>query len=208
LLLFFIKKTDSQPVHLKNNFIALRKVIANPKVLQLFCIWFSFSSVIALTTGQFPIEVKKVFGLGAIGYLTPIFYLLPILFSYYLGKASDIKGRKFFLTAAYVLIIAGLVLLMWQLCGVNKMLFILSFILISLGYAIYAPLRFALMGDASGNVNLESLAAISVIANNLGYVVVFLINLYLPLVLSYLIPLFVIFFSSIIVLPMLRLNKV
>ncbi|MEK7503687.1 MAG: MFS transporter [Patescibacteria group bacterium] len=205
IFLSFLKRTESQLINFKNNLLIFKKVIVNPKFFRLFLIWFSFSAVIASTSGQFPLEVKKIFGIKAIGFLMPIFYSLPIIFSYYMGKASDFRGRKFFLVASYLLIVIGLALLLLQFTfEANKVLFVLSFLFISLGYAIYAPLRFALMGDASTNENLESLAAVSIIANNLGYVVIFLINLSLPIIFSYLILFLIVLFSLIIIRPMLK----
>ena len=208
IILFFLKKIEPAEVNLKDNFRAIKKAIVSPLALRLSLIWFSFSLIIASVSGQFPLEIKKYFGLNSIGFVTPIFYFLPIVFSYYLGRASDVRGRKSFLIISYVLVLIGLGLFVSQIqFGLPKIFFILSFLAISLGYAVYAPLRFALMGDVSSSVNLESIAAVSVVASNLGYVTVFLVNLYLPPVFSYLIPLLIIVVSFVIVLPMLRSKK-
>lgn len=201
-------KAETGEIGFKDNFHNLKETIKNPVALKFSLIWLSFSLVIASVSGQFPLEIKKHFGLGSIAFITPIFYLLPIILSYYLGKSSDIRGRKVFLISAFIIVLLGLGLFILQnQIGLNKVFLILSFLIISLGYAIFAPLRFALLGDISANGNLEHLTAFSIFASNLGYVIVFLTNLYLPAVFAYLIPFFFIFLSLIIIMPVLKSNK-
>lgn len=184
-----------------------KKLMLNPVAFRFSLIWFSFSLIIASVAGKFPLEIKKYFGLSSIGFLTSIFYFLPIVFSYFAGKISDTKGRKSFLVAAYILALLGLILFMLQAkLELNRVFFVLSFILISLGFAIYSPLRYALLGDVASEDNLEYFTALSLFANNGGYVVVFLLNIYLPAIFSYLIPFLLILISLIIISPVLKLN--
>ncbi len=207
IILLTLKNVEPKTVDLRNKFQTIKGVITNPMALRFSLIWFSFSLIIASISGQFPLEIKKYFGLSSIGFIAPIFYFLPIISSYYLGKTSDIRGRKLFLILAYILVLSGLGLFMFQVqLGLDKMFFILSFLLISLGYAFFAPLRFALLGDISSDHNLEYLTALSLLANNGGYVIVFLSNMYLPSIFSYLVPFFIVFSSLIIILPVLKLN--
>ncbi len=125
--IFFLvlKNVEPKEVDLKNRFQIFKKVITNSTALKFSLIWFSFSLIIASISGRFPLEIKEYFGLGSIGLVTPIFYFLPIVFSYYIGKSSDVKGRKSFLILAYILALLGLVLFMLQLqFGLNKIFFI------------------------------------------------------------------------------------
>ena len=208
LAFLMLKKTEPVAVGLNDNFNNLRKTVQNPMALKLSLIWLSFSLVIASVSGQIPLEIKKYFGLGSIAFTTPIFYFLPIVLAYYLGRLSDIKGRKVFLFGAYIFILLGLGLFTLQSqIGPAKLFLIISLLLLSLGYAIFAPLRFALLGDVSAGGSLEHLSAFSIFASNLGYVIIFMINLYLPPIFAYLIPFLFVSLSLIIVLPMLRLNK-
>jgi len=207
IVFLMLKNVEPKVIDSKNRFRIFKKVFTNSTALKFSLIWFSFSLIIASVSGQFPLEIKKYFGLGSIGFITPIFYFLPIIFSYYIGKTSDIKGRKLFLILAYIFALLGLSLFIIQIqFGLSKIFFILSFLLISLGFALFAPLRYALLGDISSDSNLEYLTALSLSAMNSGYVIVFLLNMYLPAIFSYLIPFFIILSSLIIILPILKLN--
>lgn len=208
IALFTLKKTESQAVGFGDSFRYLKKIFKNPIILKFFGVWFSFSLIIALTTGQIPLEAKKYFGLSSIGLLMPVFYFLPIVLSYFAGKKSDDQGRRVFLIVSYVFILIGLSLFAVQAySNLDKLFFVVSFFLISLGYAVYAPLMYALVGDISQGDNLEYLAAFSNLAGSLGYIVIFLMNLYLPTIFSYAIPFLIALASLIIIRPMLRLNN-
>lgn len=207
VFLFTIKNAESKNALPRNGFRALKRVLTNAAALRFSLIWLSFSLIIASVIGKFPLEVKKHFGLGSIGFVTPIFYFLPIVFSYYAGRISDEKGRKLFLVIAYILVLSGLILFMSQIYfELDKIFFILSFLLISLGFAFYSPMTYALLGDISSDRNLEYLTALSLLVSNLGFVLVFLSNIFLPDIFSYLIAFLIIITSLIIVFPMLKLN--
>ncbi len=59
IILSTLKKTEPKAVGLGDSFRSLGKIFKNPIILKYFGVWFSFSLVIALTTGQFPLEAKK-----------------------------------------------------------------------------------------------------------------------------------------------------
>lgn len=202
-----VKNVELRTVDFRNRIQAFKKIITNPTALKFFLIWFSFSLIIASVSGRFPLEIKKYFGLGSIGFITPIFYFLPLIFAYRVGKESDIKGRKLFLIFAYIFVLSGLIMFMLQTqFGLGKAFFVLSFLLVSLGFALFFPVARALLGDISSDSNLEYLAAFSILASNSGYVIIFLLNMYLPAIFSYLIPFLIILSSLIIILPVLKLN--
>lgn len=202
-----LKNTKPKVVNFKEKFRAFGKMLTNLLLIKFFLTWISFSLVQGIVAGQIPLEIKKYFGLGSIGFLSSFFYFLPIAFSYYLGKLSDIKGRKNFLILAYILIALGLGLFAIQInFDLGKWIFVLFFLLISFGFAIFASIRFAIIGDVSKDSNLEYLTAISVLFGNMGYVIVFLLNIYLQPAVSYLISFCIVFLSLIISLPVLKLN--
>lgn len=202
-----LKNTKPKVINFKEKLRAFGKVLTNLLVVKLFLTWVSFSLVQGMVAGQIPLEIKKYFGLGTIGFLSSFFYFLPIVFSYYLGKLSDIKGRKNFLILAYILIALGLGLFTIQInFDLGKWLFVFCFLVISFGFSIFASIRFAIIGDISKDSNLEYLTAISVLFGNLGYVIVFLLNIYLQTTVSYLISFCIVFLSLIISLPVLKLN--
>ena len=203
-----LKNTESQTVDLKEKFNAFKRMLTNTYALRFALIWLSFSFVLASVVGQIPLEIKKYFNLSLfLGLISSIFYFLPIAFSYYFGKKSDIRGRGGFLILSHVLVALGFGLFVLQAnYGLNKWFFILCFLMISFGYAIFASIRFAFLGDAASRENLEYLTALTLLFGNVGYVIVFLMNIYLPPVFSYLLSFAVVFLSLIITLPILRLN--
>lgn len=202
-----LKNTKPKVVNLREKLRVFGKILTNLLTIKFFLTWISFSLVQGMVAGQIPLEIKKYFGLGSIGFLSSFFYFLPIALSYYLGKLSDIKGRKNLLILAYILIALGLGLFTIQInFDLGKWFFILCFVLISFGYAIFAPIRFAIIGDVSKDSNLEYMTAASVLFGNMGYVIVFLLNIYLQTTVSYLIVFCIIFSSLIISLPVLKLN--
>jgi len=207
IIFMTLKNTKPNVVNFKEKFKTFGKILTNLLAIKFFLTWISFSLVQAIVAGQIPLEIKNYFGLGSIGFLSSFFYFLPIAFSYYLGKLSDIKGRNNFLILAYILIVLGLGLFTVQInFDLGKWIFILCFLLISFGFAIFAGIRFAIIGDISKHSNLEYLTAISVLFGNMGYVIVFLFNIYLQTTVSYLIYFCIVFLSLIISLPVLKLN--
>jgi MFS family permease len=203
-----LKNVEPNEVNLKEDFSNFWKMLTNLSIVRLSLIWFSFSLVLAAVIGQIPLEIKKYFNLSSLGLIIPIFYLLPLVFSYYFGKKSDIKGWKNLLILSYALIVIGLSLFALQVnFELNKWFFILCFLLVSFGYAIFAPLSFSLRGRIAFEGKLEHFTAITLLFSNAGCVVFFLFNLYLPAMFSYLISFCLIFLSLTIALPVLKLTK-
>lgn len=207
ILFATLKDTEPKVVNFKEKFRAFGKMLTNLLVVRFFLTWVSFSLVLGIVAGQIPLEIKKYFGLDSIGILSSFFYFLPIAFSYYLGKLSDTKGRKNLLLLAYILIILGFGLFATQInFELGKWIFILCFILISFGFAIFTSIRFAIIGDVSRDSNLEYLTAVSVLFGNMGYVIVFLLNIYLQATVSYLIVFCIVLLSLAISFPVLKLD--
>lgn len=206
-IFFAFKDAKPNNFNLREKIAILKKLITNQTILKFSLIWLSFSFVLASVAGQIPLEIKKYFGLNSIGIISPIFYFLPIVFAYFFGKMSDIKGRKVFLILAFILVLLGFLLFIIQIkFDLNRIVFIISFLLVSFGYAVFAPIRYALLGDISSDSNLEHLSALSTMFGNAGYVLVLLLNIYFPAIVVYLISFSAVLLSLIIVLPVLRLN--
>ena len=201
------KEVAVKQANLSQSFVSLKKLVKNSYFLKIALTWFSSSLVLASVAGRFPLEIKEHFNLLSIGFILPIFYFLPIIFSYYFGKKSDIKGRNIFLIFSLILISAGFLLFaVREGFNLNFSLFILSFLLISFGYAIFASIKFAILGDISSENNLENIVALFNLFGNLGFVIVFLLDIYLPPVFVYFSSFGIALVSLIIVLPVLKLN--
>lgn len=197
----------TSPANLSQNFIFLKRLVTNSYFLKIALIWFSSSIVLASVAGLFPLKIKEHFNLLSVGFILPIFYFLPIVLSYYFGKKSDIKGRNAFLIFSLVLMFAGFLLFCLQeVFSLDFSVFILSFLLVSLGYAIFAAIRFALLGDISSEGNLKYISSLFTLFSNFGYVIIFLFNIYFPAAFVYFLSFAVILTSLIIVTPVLKLN--
>jgi len=207
IIFLWLEEKELPAVDLKEKLEQFKKMLKNTHVLRFSLSWFAFHLVIAAVFGQVPLGIKKYFNLSSIGTITPLFYFLPIVVSYYFGKKSDAKGRKNFLILAYILAATGFALFTVQsVFNLNKLFFILCFFLISLGSAIFVSLRFASVGDAASDGNLEYLTAITLLAGNAGSVLIFLINIYFSAAFSYFFSFILILLSLIIASPVLKLD--
>lgn len=201
------KELKSEVVGFSDNFENFKRLITNFYFLRLSLMWLAFALVIASVSGQLPLEMKKIFGLGSIGILGSAFYILSILFSYYFGKTSDIRGRSVFLILAFILVLLGFGLFALQAgLGLNKAFFILSFILVSLGYAIFSPISYAVVGDIANGKNLGHITGLSIVSGNIGWILAFLLGLYFQPIIAYLVSFFTVLLLLIILLPVLKSN--
>lgn len=204
----FLENTKSEEVNFEEDLSGFRKMITDPSVFKISLVWFSYSLVLGSVVGQIPLEVRKYFNLQSLGMIMPLFYILPIILSYYFGKKSDIKGWRGLLVLSCILVVLGFGLFALQSnLELGKWFFALCFLLISLGYAIFAPLSLSLRGEIDFKGKLEHLTAITILFGNAGYVVCFLLNLFLSTSLSYLVSFFIVFLSLIVILSELKSNK-
>jgi MFS family permease len=207
VLFLWNKPVESSQKKISQNFNFFRRALKNQYFLRIGLIWFSFSLVLACVAGKFPLEIKEYLGLGSITFILPIFYVLSIIFSYYFGKKSDSKGRSTFIAMSLILVALGFLSFAIQnIFNLGFYVFILSFLLISLGYAIFSSIRIAVIGDVSSKDNPEYFAASLNQFGNMGYVVIFLLSAYFSNTFIYLVAFLTVVMSLFIGLPVLKLN--
>lgn len=202
-LLFSLK--DIREKQEVNHFKLLKKSIVSITALKLALIYFSVQFIYGLAIGIIPIEIKKNFSLSYVGILSSLFWILPLLFTYFFGKLSDIKGRKQMIIISYAFIMIGLILLY---VSETPIFLIAAIIFIALSSAIMKPTTFALVGDVSTGKNLEFITALFWMSQTLGV----LISLFFSQMFQsqpkniYLISMFVVTGSLVILLPFFRLR--
>lgn len=201
LLLFKLK--DIKVEEKLDRFKLVKRAITSKTAWQLSTIWFSFMFVYGLIIGIVPLEIKNTIGVSYIGLLSSLFYIMPILFAYIFGRISDIKGRKTMIIYGYLLCIIGLTFLY---LSQGAVLLVLGVVLLALNYSIIRPATMALVGDVATQSNLEFLTALFWMVQNVGVVLALLVSGLFLTKTIYLISIFAIGISLIIILPLLRLK--
>lgn len=201
-ILLLSRLTDLKVKKQVNQLAFIRKSITNVTALRLSVFYIAFLFFLGLSIGMIPIDIKNTFSIAWVGGLSFIFWIIPILVSYILGKISDIKGRKGMIVAAYVIGALGLLSLYFQ----SALTLILGIILIALAYAIFKPMSFALVGDVAADENLVSLTALLWMAQNIGVLSALFVSMQMQTKAVYLVGLAVLGVSLVIQLPLLRLG--
>ncbi|MCX6764786.1 MAG: MFS transporter [Candidatus Nealsonbacteria bacterium] len=204
LLLFTLKDLKKEE-KISNNFRLIKKSILSLTALRLASIYFAVQFIFGLVIGIIPIEIKNIFGAPCVGILSSLFYILPFLFSYYLGGLSDIIGRKKMIILSFFLIIVGLFSFIFSNHG---FFLILGIILLAINSAIMRPVTAAFIGDISNSKNLEFITALFWMVQTIGVITALLISqLFIYEIKTiYLISIFVILISLVIILPLFRLK--
>ncbi len=197
MLSFRNVKTTEQ----KNYLSLLKKSVLSKTALRLSGIWFSYIFVYALGISIIPLEIKNKIGLEYVGPISSLFYILPILFSYIVGKFSDVSGRNMFIYISYICAFLGLLLVY---ISSSAVLLTLGIILMAMNFAIIRPITFALLGDVASKTNLEFLVALFLAANNIGLVMSLIIASIFRTNVVFLITLALVSLVLIIVIPLLR----
>ena len=204
-LLVISKITDLKVEEKINRFNLIKKSIFSKTALRLSIFWFAPQFTYGLTIGIIPIEIKNILGISFIGILSSLFYILPILFSYFWGKLSDIAGRKKMIILSYGFVIIGLISLYFS----NISIFLISgIILLALNISLMRPISYALVGDVSTKNNLEFLTALFWMVQGVGVVSALFLSQVLQTQVKtlYLISILVMIISLMILLPLLRLG--
>lgn len=180
----------------------IRKLITNTAAIRLAVFYIAFLFFHGLAIGMIPIDIKNTLSIAWIGIMSFIFLIIPILFSYIIGRISDVKGRKGMIVAAYAIGALGLFLLYFQ----SALTLISGIILVAFAYAIFKPMSFALVGDVAGKENLVSLTAFLWMAQNIGVLSALFVSMQMQTKAVYLVGLAVLAVSLLIQLPLLRLE--
>jgi len=203
ILLFGLK--DFRAEQKVNHFRLIRKSITSKTALRLSSVWFAVNFVFGLVIGIIPLQIKGVLGLYYVGILSSLFYILPILLSYFFGKLSDEKGRKKMIVISYLLLTAGLISLS---LSSQALFLVLGILLLALNWAIIKPITMALVGDVATKTNLEFLTALFWMVQNIGVVSALILSQVFELEVTtlYLVSAFVVILSFVILLPLIRMD--
>lgn len=163
LYLFQLKNVAVEPV--SDHWRLLRKTFTSKMILRLAFIWLASFFAFGLAIGLIPISIGRSLGLGFVGPLTLIFYLLPIILSYFLGSISDKYNRLALMAGLLLLGSLGLLLLFF---ANSPPLFFIGVLLLAASSS--SPVAGALVGDVSNNRNLAFLTAVLWTAENIGIV--------------------------------------
>ncbi|HIH10621.1 TPA: MFS transporter [Candidatus Woesearchaeota archaeon] len=136
---------------------------------------FAFKLMWGLVIGSIPLLIKETFGLSWIGIITGIFFVVPLLSSYFFGLYADRTDKLRFVLLSFLLPIFGLWCLMYALTG---FLLIVGILFLALQAAILNPLRQAMLGDITTDKTLEVLTALFFTLENLGIVTAFVLSLF------------------------------
>ncbi|OVE75013.1 hypothetical protein BVX95_00560 [archaeon D22] len=177
------KKLDYDPLK-KTNFD-----IRDSKLIRISLVGFSTYFIHGLVIGIVPLQIKEILGIEFIGILLSLFFLVPILLSYPLGKLSDTFGRKKSLLLSYYVMIIGLFLLF---LSKSKFPLILGIIILTLNYATMRPLSAALIGDISTKKNVNIISSFFWFVQGFGIFSSLLLSLIIQNGITYIISIFTI----------------
>ena len=198
-LLFKLKKLKDYKS--ENKFKLIKKAIKSKLLLSFSTIWIVVNLLFALSIGMIPIEIKNRLGIEYIGLLASAVFLIPVIFSYFFGNLSDKIGRKPMIVSIYIITLLTLILLY-----VNKSNLVLIFgaILLSLGHSVTRIINSPLIGDLSNKKNLESLAALFWVVQDLSIVIFLMLNSFIKTNLIYLIFIAILVICLLIILPLFK----
>jgi len=197
--------TDLRAEKKQNYFPLIKKAFTSVTALKLSGLGFMVNFVLGLTLGIIPIEIKNTLGLFYVGILSSLFYIFPILFSYFFGKLSDIQGREKIIIFSYIPLLLGLISLT---ISSNALFLVLGIVALALNWAVARPILYALVGDIATTSNLETIGALFWTIQNMGILSALVISQFFKSEarIIYLISIFIAVISFWILLPLLRLK--
>lgn len=201
-ILFILPLKDFRTENLGNHFKLIRHALGSRIALQLSILWFSFSIVFGFAIGLIPIQLKNTLGIDYVG-LSSLFFIMPIVLSYFIGKLSDIKGRNQIIIISFILCIVGLGLLYFYS---NPVALVAGLILLSLNNAVISPMRYALVGDFTTAKNLDYLTGLFWMMQGVGTIFALVLSVIIDVKAAYLISIIVLIASFFILLPILKSN--
>lgn len=199
VLLFFLK--DVRVEKAVNRLQLVLRTFSSTTALRLSTIWFMFHFVTGLGISIIPLQIESTLGFFYIAFLSSLRWIIPILFSYPVGKFSDIFGRKQLLVLGFVLAFLGSAAFYFS----QKPFFlIIGIILFALTYSL-RPISLALLGDVSSRTNLEFITAFVSIAENLGLLSAIILSTIIQAKIVYLVSMAILLLLFIVLLPVLKL---
>jgi len=203
-VLIILQLIDLKTVDQKASQLALvRKAITSVSALKLSAFYFAFSFIFGQVIGIIPIEIARTLSIAYVGLLSFVFWIMPILLSYIVGRLSDIKGRKPLILTAYGVSILGLIFLFYS--NIPAFL-VLGIFLVAISYAIFSPISFALVGEFSIEKNLLAITALFWMARNVGVLLALLISSQIQSRPIYLVSILIVLVSLAILFPILKVD--
>ncbi|MBI5134673.1 MFS transporter [Candidatus Uhrbacteria bacterium] len=136
--------------------------------LRFAAIWFPFNFIQGLVLGALPLEISQIMGsLRAVGVLTALFYISPIVLSYSIGRLSDKIGRRSMITLMYASALTGLGLLVVRSTPV---FLVVAIVILAFNFGLFHTIGFALVGDVSTQKTLESFTALTWMVRSSAFV--------------------------------------
>lgn len=186
-----------------SRFVLLKKALISKTAIRVSVIFTAQMFIFGLVIGVIPIEINRIWGMTYVAGLSSIFFIAPVLFSYFLGKTSDMRGRKFILVTSFVTSIVGLSFLY---LSSDPWFFLLGVILLAITFAGMSPASAAIIGDITTEQNIEYVTALSYMMRNLGVVTALALSGYLPVRSSYLASIIMLLVTAGLFLPLLHLE--
>jgi len=199
-LFLLTKLKDLRSEGAKNHLLLLQRALTSKTAWRLSTIWFATFFINGLAIGRIPIEIKNIMGTNYIGYLSSLFYVMPILFTFWLGKLSDARGRKVMLLFAFLLSLVGLISLYFSH---QAILLVIGIVFIALYFSMMYPSTLALVGDVATKNNLEYLTAFFWMMRNVGVVSALVLSAFIQTKAIYIISIAALAISIIILMPLL-----
>ncbi len=153
--LFFLKLRDvkSDEVHQGN----LSAILRSPTAVRYSMLWLAFNFIQGLVFGIIPLKIADVIGISAVGPLMALYFIAPILFSYAVGKSSDVTGRRAWTIAMLLLSTIGLLALAF---ANSAWLLIFGVVILAVNFGISRTITIALVGDVASGRNIENFSAL------------------------------------------------
>ncbi|MEK7611105.1 MAG: MFS transporter [Patescibacteria group bacterium] len=164
-LLLLLRLKETQVLINGGSLLLIKKTISSPTALKLAFVFLASYFTFGLAIGFIPLDIKDNFGFSYVGPLTSLFFIVPLLLTYYVGSLSDKLGR---LPLLIILLAASSVGLLLLFFSTALAWYLLGIILLSLGGS--SPIIGALIGDVAESRYLPYLTASVLIAENVGVV--------------------------------------
>ncbi len=171
IMLSFLPERKGKPIEKHG----LKSLLKNKSALRVSFQWIPFFFIKGMAFGLIPLMISKQMGIGWVGFLSSLFYLIPIFFAYYSGKVADKRGWKTNLAVSYFTAICGLILISIP----GTLFLVIGIVVLALNSAVMEPLRLTMLGYVSSAKNVDALSAMFFLAGNFGIAFTLLLSSFL-----------------------------
>ncbi len=198
----FLKLKEKKPEKNLERIKFPKKLFLSKTSLQFSSLWFAQTFVFGITIGILPLQVEKALGVSFVGILSSLFLILPIIFSYLIGRLSDKIGREILIFVSYFFRLISFLFL-----SIPKTFYLmLGVFFLILGQIFSSPISFAIVGDVTDKKNLEFLNALFNAFSVSGVVLALSFSTLKSPKIIYLVSFLVTLISLFLILPLLKLG--